>query len=59
MGFASYESSTEVQGKMLHYTRKYTQKAVTVPAAKYGDLQRLAGIIEGDEQGRAVLKKSQ
>jgi len=58
MGFASYESSTVVEGKMLHYKRTYTLREVTLPAEKYPELQKLAGAIENDEQGRAVLKKS-
>jgi hypothetical protein len=58
MGFASYESSTVVQGKNLHYTRSYTLRQVSLPADKYPELQQLAGIIEGDEQGRAVLKRA-
>jgi len=58
MGFASYESSTVVQGKSLHYTRSYTLRQVSLPADKYPDLQRLAGVIAGDEQEHAVLKRS-
>lgn len=57
VGFASYESSTTMQGDTLHYTRSYTVRQVSVPADKYGDLQKLAQTIEGDEQNRAVLKK--
>lgn len=58
MGFASYESSTAVQGKNLHYTRSYTLRQVSLPADKYPELQRLAGVIAGDEQERAVLKRT-
>ena len=57
LGFASYESSTEVQGQTLHYKRVYTQREVTLPADKYSELQKLAGIIDNDEQSRAVLKR--
>jgi hypothetical protein len=56
MGFASYESSTEIHGQTLHYKRVYTQREVTLPAEKYSELQRLAGLIDNDEQSRAVLK---
>ncbi len=59
MGFASYESSTVVEGTKLHYTSSYTLRQVSLPPEKYPELQRLAGLIEGDEQGRAVLKRSQ
>ena len=56
-GFASYESASELTGNKLHYHRTYTVKEVTLPASKYADLQKLAQIIEADEQNRAVLKK--
>ena len=58
LGFASYQSSTEVHGRTLHYSRTYTLKQVTLPADKYADVQKLAGLIAADEDNRAVLKKS-
>jgi hypothetical protein len=58
MGFASYESSTVVHGQDLHYERIYTLRQVTLPANRYAELQRLSGLIEADEQGRAVLKRA-
>ena len=57
-GFASYVSSTEVHGRTLHYSRTYTLRQVTLPAAKYPELQRLAAMIAADEDGRAVLKRA-
>lgn len=57
LGFAAYQSSVEVKGNTLHYARTYTVRKVTLPSNQYGDLQKLAGIIEMDEQNRAVLKK--
>jgi hypothetical protein len=57
VGFASYVSSSEVRGKTLHYSRTYTLRQVTLPAERYGDLQKLAGAIAEDEASRAVLKK--
>ena len=59
VGFASYESSTELRGKSLHYSRTYTLRQVMLPADKYPALQKLAGAIDADEQSRAVLKKAQ
>jgi hypothetical protein len=56
-GFASYVSSSEVHGRTLHYSRTYTVKQVTVPAAKYAEVQRLAAVIAADEDSRAILKK--
>jgi hypothetical protein len=58
VGFASYESSVEVHGNSLHYSRTYTVRQVTVPASRYADLQKLSGVIEADEQTRAVFKKA-
>jgi hypothetical protein len=57
LGFASYESSSNVKDNILHYTRTYTVREVTLPADKYPDLQKLAGVIAADEQRNAVLKK--
>ncbi len=57
VGFASYESSSHVQANVLHYTRTYTVRQVSLPAEKYADVQKLAGVIAADEQSRAVLKK--
>lgn len=57
MGFAAYQSSSTVKDNVLHYTRTYTVRQITLPADKYGDVQKLARIIGEDEQARAVLKK--
>jgi hypothetical protein len=57
LGFASYESSTSVKDNILHYTRTYTVREVTLPADKYSDVQKLAGVIAFDEQRSAILKK--
>jgi transglutaminase-like putative cysteine protease len=57
LGFASYESKSQVKGSILHYSRTYTVREVTLPPEKYSDLQKLAGVIATDEQSRAILKK--
>jgi hypothetical protein len=57
LGFASYESSSSVKDNILHYTRTYTVREVTLPADKYPDVQKLAGVIAADEDRKAVLKK--
>jgi Domain of Unknown Function with PDB structure (DUF3857)/Transglutaminase-like superfamily len=57
-GFASYESSTELHGRTLHYSRTYTVRQVTVPAAKYAEVQHLAAVIAADEDSVAILKQS-
>jgi hypothetical protein len=56
LGFAAYQSATEVQGDTLHYTRTYTVRQVTLPADRYADVKKLAGAIAADEESRAVLK---
>jgi hypothetical protein len=48
-----------VHGRVLHYSRKFTVRQVTLPAAKYPELQRLAGVIAEDEDSKAVLKRAQ
>jgi transglutaminase-like putative cysteine protease len=57
LGFASYESSSHVKGNVLHYSRTYTVREVTLPVEKYPDLQKLSSVIATDEQSRAILKK--
>jgi transglutaminase-like putative cysteine protease len=57
VGFASYVSSTEVHGRMLHYSRTYTVRQVTAPAAKYAEVQQLAAAIAADEDSQAILKR--
>ena len=57
MGFASYTSSSKMDGNTLRYTRTYTVKELTLPAERYSELQKLAGVIANDEQSSAVFKK--
>jgi hypothetical protein len=57
LGFAAYQSALELKGNTLHYTRTFTIRQVTLPADRYADVQKLAGVIAADEEGRAVLKK--
>jgi hypothetical protein len=57
LGFASYESSSNVKDNVLHYTRTYIVREVTLPADRYKDVQKMSGVIAADEQSRAVLKK--
>ncbi|MBW8869502.1 MAG: DUF3857 and transglutaminase domain-containing protein [Acidobacteriales bacterium] len=57
MGWASYESASKVEGDKLHYTRTYVVRQVELPAEKYEEVQKLAGVIGYDEQSNVVLKK--
>jgi hypothetical protein len=56
-GFASYQSSTQLRGRTLHYSRTFTLRQVSLPADKYTDLQHLAGVIAADEDSRVILKR--
>ncbi|HTV07423.1 MAG TPA: DUF3857 and transglutaminase domain-containing protein [Candidatus Aquilonibacter sp.] len=58
VGFASYESSTKLDGRTIHYKRTFTLRQVSLPADKYADLQRLVGIIAADEDSQVVLKRA-
>jgi hypothetical protein len=57
VGFASYVSSTELHGRVLHYSRMYTVRQVAVPSAKYSEVQQLAAAIAADEGSQAILKR--
>ncbi len=56
LGFAAYNSHTSVEQRVLHYQRTYTVRDLTLPAARYPDVQTLARTIAADEQSSAVLK---
>ena len=57
MGFATYISSSKMEGHTLHYTRTYTVKELVLPASRYSEWQKFAGAIASDEQSSAVFKK--
>ena len=57
MGFAAYQSRTEMHGSTLHYVRRYTVRQVEVPADKYAALRQLIGQIERDEHAQAVFTR--
>ena len=57
VGFAVYQSTTEMEGSTLRYKRSYTVRAVTVPAAKYDEVRALAAAIAADEGSEVVLRK--
>jgi hypothetical protein len=55
-GFASYHSKTEAKGNVIHYTRSFEVKELSVPASKAEELKKLYRIIASDERNTAVLK---
>jgi hypothetical protein len=54
--FASYHSKTEVKGNVLHYSRVYEIKQLTIPVDQMEDLRKFYRIVAGDERNTAVLK---
>ena len=57
VGFASYQSSTKLEGRIIHYTRTFTLREVTLPPEKYADLQHFIDLVAADEDSRVVLKR--
>jgi hypothetical protein len=55
-GFASYHSKTEIKGNLIHYTRTFEVKELSVPVARADELKRFYRIIAGDERNTVVLK---
>jgi hypothetical protein len=58
VSFGSYQSSTELRGKVLHYTRTFTLREVSLPPEKYPELQKFVSMIAADEDSRVVLKRA-
>ena len=54
--FASYHAKTETQGNVIHYSRTFEVKELSVPLSKMDDLKKFYRIIAGDERNTAVLK---
>ncbi len=54
--FASYHSKTEVKGNLIHYTRTFEVKELSVPVARAEELKKFYRIIAGDERNTVVLK---
>jgi adenylate cyclase class IV len=54
--FASYHSRTEAKGNVIHYSRTFEVKELSVPVDKVEDLKKFYRIVAGDERNNAVLK---
>jgi hypothetical protein len=59
VGFAAYQSRTEMRGNTLHYAREYVVRELELDPTRYQALQNLIGEIEQDERSQAVLKKKE
>ncbi|HWZ82422.1 MAG TPA: DUF3857 and transglutaminase domain-containing protein [Terriglobales bacterium] len=54
--FASYHSRTEAKGNVIHYSRTFEVKELSVPVEKVEDLKKFYRIVASDERNTAVLK---
>ena len=54
--FASYHSKTAVNGNVIHYTRTFEIKELTVPVSQADELKKLYRTIASDERSMVVLK---
>jgi Domain of Unknown Function with PDB structure (DUF3857)/Transglutaminase-like superfamily len=57
-GFASYHAKTEVKGNLIHYSRTFEVKQLSVPVAQADELRKFYRIIATDERNTVVLKPS-
>ena len=56
--FAEYESSIELKGNVLHYSRTYRIKEIRVPTERLDELKKFYRSIAADERSSAVLKRT-
>jgi hypothetical protein len=54
--FASYHSRTEAKGGVIHYTRTFEVKELSVPVERVEELKKFYRIVASDERNTAVLK---
>lgn len=54
--FGSYHSKTVAQGNVLHYTRTFEIRQLSVPTSQSDDLKKFYRMIASDERNTAVLK---
>ena len=57
-GFASYHAKTVVDGGIIHYSRSYEVKQVSVPVDQADKVKRFYQVVAGDERNMVVLKPS-
>jgi hypothetical protein len=54
--FAGYHSKTEVKGNVIHYTRTFEVKELSVPVNQAHELKKFYRTVASDERNTAVLK---
>jgi transglutaminase-like putative cysteine protease len=59
MGFALYQSKTEVLGTKLRYSREYIVRELHVSPERLQDLRKFEGVIGADEIAAVVLTRTQ
>lgn len=59
VGFASYQSKTEITGAKLRYWREYVVRDLRVSADHIAELRQLEGTIGADENAIVILKRVQ
>jgi len=57
VGFASYQSHTDVNGSRLRYWREYVVRDFSVGPEHFSDWKKLQGVIGADEAAEAVLSQ--
>lgn len=55
--FGSYTASYEVRDGQLLYTRKFVQRAATIPADRYADARAFFGRVRASEESPVVLAR--
>jgi len=58
VGFASYQSKTEIKGQTLSYHREYVVRSVEIDPEKFAQLKAFEGSIGADERAAVVLKRA-
>ena len=58
VGFASYQSKTEIKGQTLSYHREYVVRSVEIDPENFAQLKAFEGRIGADERAAVVLKKA-
>jgi hypothetical protein len=59
VGFASYQSKTEVVGSKIRYSRELIVRDLQIGPERFADLRKLEGTIGADENAAVVLKRVQ
>ncbi len=56
--FGNYHSKTEINGRLLRYTRTVEIRNLSLPADRADDLKQFYRAISGDERNSVILKRA-